>query len=119
VTLPGTSTNPYPAIAAADLLVSSSRYEGFSNAIVEAHALGIPVVATDCPSANREVIDPGVNGWLAPTEDATGLADTIDGALATIHAVDPRLIAVRCQERFAVSTVMAEYEEVFACRARP
>ena len=44
----GYCTNPYPFIKAADLLVCSSRYEGFSTFVTEGMVLGKPVVTTDC-----------------------------------------------------------------------
>lgn len=111
VQLPGFRDNPYSAIAAADLFVSSSRYEGFSNAIVEALACGIPVVATDCPSANREVLREGLNGWLsAPAEDPAALAKTILRALDEREQLDPDAIRRDCAERFAARGVVAAFE---------
>jgi glycosyltransferase involved in cell wall biosynthesis len=111
VDLPGFSDNPYPAVAAADLFVSSSRYEGFSNAIVEALACGMPVVATDCPSANREVLRAGFNGWLsAPPDDPAALARSILTALDERERMDPEAIRRDCAERFAAAGVVASYE---------
>ena len=114
VRFPGFASNPYPDISAADVFVSSSRYEGFSNAIVEALACGTPVVATDCPSANREVIEPA-NGWLAtPADDASALAATINRALDERHLLSPEAIRRRCTERFSATLVVREYEKVLA-----
>ena len=48
VFMPGFLTNPYPAFREADVIVCSSRYEGFSTVITEALILGKPVVTTDC-----------------------------------------------------------------------
>jgi N-acetylgalactosamine-N,N'-diacetylbacillosaminyl-diphospho-undecaprenol 4-alpha-N-acetylgalactosaminyltransferase len=56
VILPGYVENPYPIIAAARLFVSSSSAEGFPNALIEAMALGCPVVATDCDTGPREIL---------------------------------------------------------------
>ena len=53
----------------ADLFLLASRFEGFSNAILEALFLGIPVVTTKCPGANEEIIKKGFNGFLAKNED--------------------------------------------------
>lgn len=113
VDLAGFVSNPYPAVAGADLFVSSSRYEGFSNAIAEALACGVPVVATDCPSANREVIEEGIDGWLSPSpDDPEVLASTIDRALAERGRLDPQTIRRRCSERFSTTHVVAAYESV-------
>lgn len=62
--LSGYSDNPYAYIRDADIYVSSSRYEGVSNTILESLILGVPVVATDCPSGIREIVNEGHNGWL-------------------------------------------------------
>jgi glycosyltransferase involved in cell wall biosynthesis len=110
----GFRNNPYPFVSTADLFVSSSRYEGFSNAIVEAMACGTPVVATDCPSANREVIEEGVSGWLAPPEDPEALAQTICRALDERHGLNAKEIRDRCDARFSVRRIVAEYETLFS-----
>lgn len=52
----------------ADIFVHFSRWEGLSNAVLEALAAGLPVVASDIPG-NREVVSPGVTGFLARDEE--------------------------------------------------
>ena len=65
----------------ADVVVSaSSDPEGFGRIIVEAQAMGRPVVATDHGGA-QETIQPGT-GWLVPPRDPPALAAAIDQALA-------------------------------------
>jgi glycosyltransferase involved in cell wall biosynthesis len=66
----------------ADVVVSASTEpEGFGRVIVEAQAMGRPVVATDHGGA-RETIVPGETGWLAPPRDPAGLAAALSQALA-------------------------------------
>jgi glycosyltransferase involved in cell wall biosynthesis len=66
----------------ADVVVSaSSDPEGFGRIIVEAQAMGRPVVATDHGGA-RETIVPGVTGWLVPARDPAALAMGINAALS-------------------------------------
>src|SRR6185369_7788029 len=77
VKLLGFQQNPFKYMAAADLFVLSSLYEGFGNVIVEAMACGVPVVATDCPYGPGEIIEDGKNGILAPPANALALAAAI------------------------------------------
>ncbi len=73
--------NPLPHMARAALLVSSSRYEGFGNVLVEAMACGTPVVATDCGGPG-EILAGGRYGRLVPVGHAFALAEAIDDTLA-------------------------------------
>jgi glycosyltransferase involved in cell wall biosynthesis len=68
---------------AADVFALSSRWEGFANVLVEALAVGLPVVATDCDFGPREVLEDGRWGLLVPPEDARALAGAIEAVLTT------------------------------------
>lgn len=75
VALPGFTDNPYREVGASDLFVLSSRWEGSPNALTEALALGVPAVATDCPSGPREIL--GQTDNLVPVGDPKALARAI------------------------------------------
>lgn len=78
VLLPGYSNNIYADINDAALFVSSSDYEGISNSMLEAIAMGIPCVCTDCPPGGAaETIEDGVNGLLVPVNDRTAMANAM------------------------------------------
>lgn len=81
VELMGFQTNPYAYLARADLFLHSSRSEGLSVALVEALALGINVVACDCPSGSKEVLADGKYGRLVDVGDDKGMAVAIIEAL--------------------------------------
>ncbi|MGI4857396.1 MAG: glycosyltransferase [Janthinobacterium lividum] len=87
----GYLSNPHPVVAAAQLLVLSTRYEGLGMVLVEALALARPVVCSDCPTGPREVLDDGRAGVLVPCGDAAALAD----ALADVLTNDARRAALR------------------------
>jgi len=90
VSLPGFVTNPYAYMKRAALLVLSSVCEGMPVVLVEALALGVPVVATDCPSGPREILDQGRLGGLVPMKDPGAMAEAILQALR--EPVDSRLL---------------------------
>lgn len=53
----GVKKNPYPYLKRSSLYVLTSYHEGFPNAMVEAMALGVPVIATDCMTGPREILE--------------------------------------------------------------
>ena len=59
------------------MFVSSSDWEGFSNSILEALSLGIPVIATNCDFGTRDMIQDHVNGLLVPVRDAKALTEAM------------------------------------------
>jgi len=77
----GYKKNPYPYMYASDLYVLSSRWEGYVNTLVEAMALGIDVVATDCKSGPGDLIREKLNYELVPIGSEKGLALSIQEAL--------------------------------------
>lgn len=81
IDMPGFAPNPYAFLAAADLYVLSSRWEGWPNALVEALACGTPVVATDCDSGPRDILQDGRFGKLVPVGDVDALAGAMIEAL--------------------------------------
>lgn len=70
----GLQENPYPWIAAAQVLVLSSRTEGMPNVLIEALALETVTVSTDCPVGPREILANGKAGVLVPVGDIDALA---------------------------------------------
>lgn len=101
VLLPGALDNPFRVLAGAALLVLSSCWEGYPNVLLEALALGVPVVATDCTHGPREILDGGRYGRLVPVGDAAALSLAMDremkqpssGFGAILAAHDPRATA--------------------------
>lgn len=74
----GFSDNVHPYVANAEVFVSSSDYEGMSNSMLEALAIGIPCVCTDCPIGGAKMfIQNEQNGLLVPIGDAKAMADAL------------------------------------------
>lgn len=77
VELSGHVSNPFSFMKRASLFVLSSAWEGSPNVLIQAMALGVPVVATDCWSGPRAILQDGRYGPLVPVGDADGLAEAM------------------------------------------
>jgi glycosyltransferase involved in cell wall biosynthesis len=81
VTFAGARKDVARILAAMDVFVLSTHSEGMSNAIIEAMAAGLPVVATDV-GGNAECVLEGVTGYIVPHENVEALAHRLGGLLA-------------------------------------
>lgn len=82
VELPGFAENAPAWMARAALFVLSSLWEGLPGVLIEALAMGCPVVSTDCPSGPREILEGGRYGLLVPCQDPQALAEAMLRTLA-------------------------------------
>ncbi|WP_159124095.1 glycosyltransferase [Acinetobacter variabilis] len=97
----GFKKNPYPYIKHAKFMVVSSDFEGFSIAILEALALGTPVISTDCPSGPREVLQ---LKNLAEPGNINSIAEKINEACASIS-----VFQLSINEKFKLECVTDKY----------
>ncbi|MDK2887525.1 MAG: hypothetical protein PWP72_403 [Thermoanaerobacter sp.] len=109
VSLPGFVDNPYAYMARAAVFVLSSAWEGFGNVLVEAMAVGTPVVSTDCQSGPAEILEGGKWGRLVPVGNAEMLAHAIISTLNT--SFDSNSLINRAQ-MFELSSIAERYLEV-------
>ena len=82
IQLLGFQSDIRPALMASHVLVLPSYREGFPNVVLQAGAMGLPVIATDINGCN-EFIDPGYNGWLVPPRNSEALLNAMLTALQT------------------------------------
>lgn len=106
--------NIHETIQDASMFISTSNYEGLSNSMIEAMALGIPCICTDCDGGGaREMIEDGVNGLIVPKNDPDSLYKAI------IRFADNPQFAERCgkaavtiRERISVENVISKWNDV-------
>jgi len=90
VALPGFVQNPYAYMAKASVFVLSSAWEGLGNVLVEAMAIGTPVISTNCESGPEEILAKGKYGALVPVGDSTAIAQAVTSILTgTTRKLDP------------------------------
>ena len=104
--LPGFVGNPYSYLKNTDVFVLSSRWEGLPNALLQALAVGTPVVSTDCPSGPREILEHGRWGRLVPVEDVDAMASAIvEGVNGQIDSPPRELI----EQRYGLHAIVDQY----------
>ena len=115
VLLPGVILNVADEIEKTSLFLLTSYSEGVSNALIEAMALGLPVIATDVPSGGTvELIEHGKNGWIIPVGDETALEKAMDKLLSDRELAESLGVQARkLQERFAPERVNRQWQAYF------
>lgn len=82
--------NPFAYMARAAVFVLSSAWEGLPTVIIEAMAVGTPVVSTNCPSGPDEILADGKYGFLVPVGDSSAIANSILSVLnGNAKQIDP------------------------------
>jgi glycosyltransferase involved in cell wall biosynthesis len=114
VHLIGFERNPYPYLQHADLFVLPSRFEGMPSVVIEALAVGTPVVASDCPGAVREILRDCPIARLVQPSDSRALAETIVAALnSTDRQLHPDERLEAYLSRFEAEARVRDYEQIF------
>lgn len=120
VLLPGFCDNPYAVLAHSQYVILSSNAEGFPNALVEALASGVAVVATDCPSGPFEVLEArehprggawceGRGGLLVPPNDPAAMSDALRAMENQSMRDRLRLLGAERVQDFSVARAVNRY----------
>ena len=115
VIFPGSQNDTAPYLALMDIVVCSSLSEGMSMSLLEAMAMGKPVVATRT-GGNPEVVADGVTGLLVPVRDGLALAKAIERLLDDPEAAAQmgRAGRARAEREFTVRGMVRRMEDLYA-----
>lgn len=115
VNLPGTTTDVPGAVRQSDVFVLTSNSEGMPNTLLEAMALGLPCISTDCPCGGpKDLIVSGKNGFLVPVKDADALAETLSLLLGDKDLREKvGKEAWKLQESYTPEKVNGEWKDYF------
>lgn len=111
VLLVGFDNNPYKWVSKAHCLVLSSENEGFGNVIVEALAVGTPVISTNCPSGPAEILRDGEYGLLVSNKSVDELASGIISMFRNTALHDKfKLLSTERAEIFSTNKAIAQWD---------
>lgn len=108
----GLQSNPYFYIKNCDCVVSTSLFEGFPNVVLEANALGKPVIAYNYPGGIKEIIIDKFNGILVPNGNIEQLAEEISRFNRSFY--DEKAIRNYINRTFHKDKIMKLYEDAFS-----
>lgn len=109
VDMPGHVKNPFAYMSRASVFVLSSAWEGLPTVLIEAMAVGVPVVSTDCESGPSEILDNGKYGSLTPVGDSNALAEAI---LSTLSRKSDK-VALSWLDPFTLKSATQQYLDIF------
>ncbi len=110
VNFPGFARDVQKEISAYDVFIFSSRAEGMPNALMEAMAIGMPCISTDCDYGPRELIQDGKNGLLVPVGEEEKLKEAICRMAGnTVERKQMGKEAGKVKEKYSPETIAQKY----------
>ena len=112
--LPGSRSDIASLLPGLNVFVLPSLAEGISNAILEAMASGLPVIATDV-GGNGELVELGESGWLVPRSDAYALCAAMESLLRTPEVAEQagKCARDRALENFSLDLMVKKYADLY------
>lgn len=110
----GVSNDVCYIIKKADCIVLPSYHEGLSRVLIEALAMGKPIITSDIPGC-RETVDEGINGYLVPPKNAEALADAFNRFILLSDIERQKMGAYsrkKAEKEFDVKNVIAVYRKI-------
>lgn len=97
-------------LSKSDYFIQGSHVEGFPNVVLESCSVGTPLIAFDCPGGTKEIIEDGINGFLADSED--DFAKTLQN-LNEIPVFERAVVQASVLSKFSSTKIIKEYENLF------
>lgn len=110
----GVSTNVCPIIKEADCIVLPSYHEGLSRVLIEALAMGKPIITSDIPGC-RETVDEGMNGYLVTPKNSEALANAFNRFILLSDYERSKMgkySREKAEKEFDVKNVIKIYREI-------
>ncbi len=111
IRLLGFQKDPHKIMVQCDMFLQGSYFEGFPNALLEASSVGLPIVAYNCPGGTKEVLNPGISGFLVQDDNRQEYVKAIKSVLA--KTLDRDVISNYVQDKFAMKRIINRYQDVF------
>ena len=105
----GLQIPPYPTMKSCDIYIQPSHVEGFPNALMEAAAIGLSLLAYDVPGGTKEIIN-DINGQLIENGDALSFAEAINSFDSNNYT--SKNIRADIRDRFDVKTIAKKYIQI-------
>jgi len=110
VLLLGYQANPYPIVLQSSVYCLSSRFEGRPLTLAEAALLGVPIIAADCPTGPREILDDELYGELVEPESVEALSTAIEKHFRKPQRlIDKGQTAKENSDRFSIQVCAKNY----------
>ena len=112
----GFAINVHEQIRESDIYVMTSNFEGLPNALMEAMAMGFPVISTDCPCGGpRMLIEHGRNGLLVPVNNSIELSKAICQFIENTEFKEQCAHeALKISEKCSLASVVVQWEKLFS-----
>ncbi|WCO03095.1 glycosyltransferase [Psychroserpens ponticola] len=98
-------------LSESDIFIQGSYVEGFPNAVMESCAVGTPVVAFEAPGGTKDIIQNGINGFIAKDEEE--YLNYLNQALYS-KKWDPNSVSKSITDKFEKKIILKKYEDMFS-----
>ncbi len=111
----GRTYTPWLVMLKADIFVMSSKFEGFSNALLEAMGTGLPCVAFNCPSGPEEITRSGLDACLVPLDDMLSFQKEIHHLMQheSLRISLGKQARLSVMERYSLNKVLLGWNDLF------